>query len=249
LKWLHGKFQDWDLASAGYNAGENAVIKHDNKVPPYRETQEYVYGSKGGNGKAPQSSMADLRGQYARAFNVELPASPTPGEALAAKPQVPPAPVPIAAPPTPGEALAAKPQVPAPAPSVPAPVVSNPWDRDPWEDLMSKQRQEPAKGEPIRVSASGSPAADPWAGLMRLPAANPEQGAALYGQAWPGGLPMVMPQIRTPLGTVMDGMRATVEVVQKNDQGEILERHVRHFQGGSIPMPQHMAASAASRTA
>jgi hypothetical protein len=31
-----------NLALAGYNAGENAVIKHGNKIPPYEETQNYV---------------------------------------------------------------------------------------------------------------------------------------------------------------------------------------------------------------
>jgi soluble lytic murein transglycosylase-like protein len=31
-----------DLAIAAYNAGENAVIRHNNTIPPYRETQDYV---------------------------------------------------------------------------------------------------------------------------------------------------------------------------------------------------------------
>ena len=31
-----------DLALAGYNAGEGAVMKYGHRVPPYRETQEYV---------------------------------------------------------------------------------------------------------------------------------------------------------------------------------------------------------------
>lgn len=31
-----------DLAIAAYNAGENAVIRHNNTIPPYQETQDYV---------------------------------------------------------------------------------------------------------------------------------------------------------------------------------------------------------------
>jgi len=30
------------LALAGYNAGENAVVKHGSQIPPYLETQQYV---------------------------------------------------------------------------------------------------------------------------------------------------------------------------------------------------------------
>lgn len=33
---------DFNLAVAAYNAGENAVILHGNKIPPYRETVNYV---------------------------------------------------------------------------------------------------------------------------------------------------------------------------------------------------------------
>jgi soluble lytic murein transglycosylase-like protein len=33
---------DLDLALAGYNAGEGAVMKFGNRIPPYSETQEYV---------------------------------------------------------------------------------------------------------------------------------------------------------------------------------------------------------------
>lgn len=34
--------QDIKLALAAYNAGENAVIRHGNRIPPYRETVAYV---------------------------------------------------------------------------------------------------------------------------------------------------------------------------------------------------------------
>ncbi len=53
LKLFRGRV---DLALAGYNAGEGAVMKYGNRVPPYRETQNYVrtigtrYAQSGGNG-------------------------------------------------------------------------------------------------------------------------------------------------------------------------------------------------------
>jgi soluble lytic murein transglycosylase-like protein len=34
--------RDLRLALAAYNAGENAVIRYGHKIPPYRETQDYV---------------------------------------------------------------------------------------------------------------------------------------------------------------------------------------------------------------
>jgi soluble lytic murein transglycosylase-like protein len=33
---------DVNLALAGYNAGEGAVMKYGNQIPPYTETREYV---------------------------------------------------------------------------------------------------------------------------------------------------------------------------------------------------------------
>jgi len=43
MRWLLNTFNgDVVLALAGYNAGEGAVMKYGNNVPPYRETQEYV---------------------------------------------------------------------------------------------------------------------------------------------------------------------------------------------------------------
>lgn len=39
LKMFNGRI---DLALAGYNAGEGAVMKYGNTIPPYNETQNYV---------------------------------------------------------------------------------------------------------------------------------------------------------------------------------------------------------------
>jgi soluble lytic murein transglycosylase-like protein len=41
LRQQYNKFHDWRLALAAYNAGPDAVEKH-NGIPPYRETQNYV---------------------------------------------------------------------------------------------------------------------------------------------------------------------------------------------------------------
>lgn len=43
MRWLLDTFNgDVNLALAGYNAGEGAVMKYGWQVPPYNETQEYV---------------------------------------------------------------------------------------------------------------------------------------------------------------------------------------------------------------
>jgi soluble lytic murein transglycosylase-like protein len=43
LKWLLQRFGgDLKLAIAGYNAGEDAVIRAGYRVPPFVETQRYV---------------------------------------------------------------------------------------------------------------------------------------------------------------------------------------------------------------
>ena len=43
VRFLLNQFEgDVNLTLAGYNAGEGAVMKYGNRIPPYRETQEYV---------------------------------------------------------------------------------------------------------------------------------------------------------------------------------------------------------------
>ena len=43
MAWLLDKFDhNLKLALAGYNAGENAVVRYGNTIPPYWETRQYV---------------------------------------------------------------------------------------------------------------------------------------------------------------------------------------------------------------
>ncbi|MCP5423644.1 MAG: lytic transglycosylase domain-containing protein [Gammaproteobacteria bacterium] len=43
LRWLLNQFNSIKLAVAAYNAGENAVIRYRNNIPPYDETRIYVF--------------------------------------------------------------------------------------------------------------------------------------------------------------------------------------------------------------
>ena len=42
LRRLHTRYNDFPLVLAAYNAGEGAVAKYGNRIPPYAETQQYV---------------------------------------------------------------------------------------------------------------------------------------------------------------------------------------------------------------
>jgi len=63
LRYLQEVFQDDRLALAAYNAGEAAVIKHNWSIPPYPETQSYVYmvGKKLGESRLRQRGQQTAR--------------------------------------------------------------------------------------------------------------------------------------------------------------------------------------------
>ena len=42
LRQLYGRYRDFNLTLAAYNAGAGAVQRYGNRIPPYRETQNYV---------------------------------------------------------------------------------------------------------------------------------------------------------------------------------------------------------------
>ena len=83
MRFLLNAFDgDVQLALAGYNAGEGAVLKYGRRIPPYHETQEYV--------RRISQRYAQLRdGEMARTAHILTPSQVA---SLQAEPQQPPAP-------------------------------------------------------------------------------------------------------------------------------------------------------------
>lgn len=77
LQWLIQRFDGrLDLALAGYNAGEGAVARHGNSVPPYAETRAYV--------RKVMARYADLKGEVLPAA---LPPAAMPAAAFSPPPR------------------------------------------------------------------------------------------------------------------------------------------------------------------
>lgn len=80
LKYLQDLFGDSRLALAAYNAGEGAVLKYRD-IPPFRETERYVYrvGKKYGEAKRASQRAGLASGKTESAVPVEPPARPVEG--------------------------------------------------------------------------------------------------------------------------------------------------------------------------
>lgn len=76
LKYLNELFpNDLRLAIAAYNAGEGAVVKYNNNIPPYRETEKYVYRVGTRYGKARRSAIASKKATEPQAAPAETAAA------------------------------------------------------------------------------------------------------------------------------------------------------------------------------
>ncbi len=83
--------------------------------------------------------------------------------------------------------------------------------------------------------------------LMRLPAEGgpgeqpgPAAGAGTGYGVSPNGMPQMSPWGQPGGNTGGQDMHATIEIVQKTDRGEEIDRHVQRFQFGHLPQPPHL---------